>query len=80
MVQGALSSNRGPVLGSNDAPGYSQNLEAQIDAYLSDDSDEDVGKTGMGLDISQNDEEAAPQINSNELIDLGGSEASSGAT
>jgi hypothetical protein len=35
-------------------------LEAQIDAYLeSDDSDEDVGKDGKGLEINTNDEEMA---------------------
>jgi len=83
LVQGALSSNRGPPSGGPHMNSqYSSNLEQQPDAFLEDDdnSDEDIGKPMKGLDYDsddKNDEELMGGMSSapahSELIDLGSS-------
>jgi hypothetical protein len=68
MVSGALTSNTGPNRNMSHQQ-YSQNLEAEPEAFLEDDdnSDDDIGKPmNQGLDYDsdeKNDEEAAPNSN-----------------
>lgn len=87
MVSGAPTSNTGPNRNMSSQQ-YSQNLEAEPEAFLEDDdnSDDDIGKPmGQGLDYDsdeKHDEEASPNINQNnsgELIDLGSSNSNSGS-
>jgi hypothetical protein len=80
MVQGALAKSRAPP--AINVPGdYSQNLEAQPDAFMEDDdnSDDDIGKnTGLNYDSDEkNDEEQVDTGSGSELIDLGGSSENS---
>jgi len=76
MVQGAMSSNRGPPASGGMHSQYSSNLEAQPEAFMEDDnSDEDIGKPNT-LDYDSgdgNDEEllGGTTTGSSELIDLG---------
>jgi hypothetical protein len=91
MVQGALSSNRGPPGGGNINNQYSSNLEAEPDAFMEDDdnSDDDIGKpmkASLDYDSDEkNDEElmggASTSQGHSELIDLGssGTESTSSA-
>lgn len=73
MVSGALSSNRGPPAANAPTGEYSQNLEAQIDAFLESDesSDDESGKNNNNDEESKNEQEI-DVIGGSELIDLGG--------
>jgi hypothetical protein len=72
LVSGALTSN------NNRPPGdYSQNFDAEPEAYINgdgDNSDEDIGKPSSGLSYDSDektDEELVPSSSGSELIDLG---------